>query len=109
MSLNTVVLSHILIFGLPFLRQGSTEVKPESVKLSPPIERRRLESTTSNLYFPGGWVTSPAQKERPSLEVATGEFSRPVLEGSTVAVSATPEANEEEHKPESKGWRCIIM
>ena len=89
-----------------------TPDKPESAKLSPPLERRRLESTTSNLYFPGGWVTSPSQKERPSLEVATGEFSRPILEGSAVASAATAEAaeaDEEESKPEGRGWRCIIM
>ncbi|KAH8117719.1 hypothetical protein DFH11DRAFT_854174 [Phellopilus nigrolimitatus] len=83
----------------------------ESNELSPPTPRRRLESTTSTLYFPGGWVTSPSHHERPSLEVATGEFSKPLVEGGPAAVvaPATPIAKLPPTDEEEKKWRCVIM
>ncbi|THH10312.1 hypothetical protein EW145_g1417 [Phellinidium pouzarii] len=74
-------------------------------QLSLPSSRRRLESTTSSLYFPGGWVASPI-KERPSLEVATGVFSRPLLE--TASAPVPPEIPESTPEEEKK-WRCAIM
>ena len=58
-----------------------------------------MESTTSSLFFPGGW-TSPT-KERPSLEVATGEFTRPINEGSSTPVGGM-ETTEEEPEREAE-------
>ena len=58
-----------------------------------------MESTTSSLFFPGGW-TSPT-KERPSLEVATGEFTRPINEGSLTPVGGM-ETTEKEPEREAE-------
>lgn len=68
--------------------------------------RRRLQSTASSLHFPGGWITSP-KGDRPSLEVATGEFSRPQLEGGPASAVLSPV--KEERKADGDKWRCIIM
>ena len=51
------------------------------------------------MFFPGGW-TSPT-KERPSLEVATGEFTRPINEGSLTPVGGM-ETTEEEPEREAE-------
>ena len=51
------------------------------------------------MFFPGGW-TSPT-KERPSLEVATGEFTRPINEGSSTPIGGM-EMTEEEPEREAE-------
>ena len=51
------------------------------------------------MFFPGGW-TSPT-KERPSLEVATGEFTRPINEGSSTPIDGM-ETTEEEPEREAE-------
>ena len=51
------------------------------------------------MFFPGGW-TSPT-KERPSLEVATGEFTRPINESSSTPVGEM-ETTEEEPEREAE-------
>lgn len=90
-------------------RNSSEDVIEETEELTAASPRRRLESTASSLYFPGGWVTTP-KGDRPSFEVATGEFSRPLTESGTISVNAVLSPLNEERKAGSDDkWRCIIM
>lgn len=70
-----------------------------------PAPRRRLQSTASSLRFPGGWVTSP-KDDRPSLEVATGEFSR---EGNSASAAGVLSPVKEKKTENEDKWRCVIM
>ncbi|TFK40315.1 hypothetical protein BDQ12DRAFT_734312 [Crucibulum laeve] len=87
-----------------------------------PSARKRLESTTSSRFFPGGWFSSTpkvADETRPSLEVAQGEFSSskptsPVddvsdsVSDSTTGTASTESVEEPEEK-HAKGRWCVIM
>lgn len=67
----------------------------------PPVPRKRHESIASR-FFPGAWVAStPILRERPSLDVAQGEFSRPSSDSGLQSPPGEPE--------EEKKGRCVIM
>ncbi|KAL5485727.1 hypothetical protein ACEPAI_6768 [Sanghuangporus weigelae] len=88
---------------------GEADTLEVDDQLSPLASRRRLESTASALAFPGGWVSSPAKKERASLETATGVFSKPVVEGKSSSPVVTPPSTEPASEQSESKWRCIIM
>jgi len=71
--------------------------------------RKRLESTTSSRFFPGGWFSSSPkvpEEGRASLDVATGEFiSQSSVENTPT--TAIPSAVEEDREKKSR-W-CTIM
>ena len=83
--------------------------------VSPPLGmRRRLESTASSLVFPGAWVASPTLPERASLEVATGEFSRPPpgkMSRSNSGASPSPDSTPlvTPTTADEDKRRCVIM
>ena len=78
--------------------------------ISPPIGRKRLESTlsTASTRFPGAWVTNyPMIPKRPMVDiVAQGEFSRPSLDGTT---PVSPLQAPGEESDDEKKSRCVIM
>lgn len=84
--------------------------------------RKRLESTTSSRFFPGGWFSSSptipeGSRTRTSLDVASGEFirspsteSRPSGElSASVSASPSSAAAAEEEGKEKKARSCTIM
>lgn len=89
-----------------------------------PSARKRLESTTSSRFFPGGWFSSSSTKSpdesRPSLELAQGEFipTKSPADGTEANVSAVSPATTESFgdareadsasSEEKRKW-CIIM
>lgn len=86
---------------------STTDDIVEESEIGSAAPRRRLQSTASSLHFPGGWITSP-KGDRPSLEVATGEFSRPQLEGGPASAVLSP-VKEERKADGGDKWRCVIM
>jgi len=76
--------------------------------------RKRLESTTSSRFFPGGWF-SPHSEGRTSLEVARGEFT-PVKTHPDDVPDSVPdlddneaEAEEPESPTQEKSRWCVVM
>lgn len=91
--------------------------------LAAPKDRKRLESTTSSLFFPGGWFSKPPTG-RTSLDNAQGVITSPkavspvegrssveLLGGSSAPVSATADITNEgpDEDKEKKGKWCVIM
>ncbi|OAX41176.1 hypothetical protein K503DRAFT_531900 [Rhizopogon vinicolor AM-OR11-026] len=71
--------------------------------------RKRLESTTSSRFFPGGWFSSSPkvpEEGRASLDVAAGEFVNQSSVENT-PTTALPSAVEEDREKKSR-W-CTIM
>ncbi|OJA18177.1 hypothetical protein AZE42_05301 [Rhizopogon vesiculosus] len=71
--------------------------------------RKRLESTTSSRFFPGGWFSSSPkvpEEGRASLDVAAGEFVQQTSVENT-PTTALPSAVEEDREKKSR-W-CTIM
>jgi len=71
--------------------------------------RKRLESTTSSRFFPGGWFSSSPkvpEEGRTSLDVAAGEFVHQTSVENT-PTTAIPSAVEEDREKKSR-W-CTIM
>lgn len=86
--------------------------------LSPPT-RKRLESTTSSRFFPGGWFSTASKvvdEGRTSLEIAQGEFTplKPTSPDDEVPDSPVSEDSssidddDESEQKEKKGW-CVVM
>ncbi|KAJ3983943.1 hypothetical protein F5890DRAFT_108351 [Lentinula detonsa] len=103
----------------------SDEIDRDSVgnTLTVSKDRKRLESTTSSLFFPGGWF-SKTPAGRTSLDNAQGEISSPkvmspiegrpsvdLLGGSSAPSSAPADAADEgtDDDKEKKGKWCLIM
>jgi len=82
--------------------------------------RKRLESTTSSRFFPGGWFSSSPtvpeeSRTRTSLDVASGEFirspsteSRPSSESPAAAAASIPSTADGEVEEKKARW-CTIM
>lgn len=79
---------------------------------TPAQSRKRLESTASSRFFPGGWFsTSPTIGGRTSLENAQGEFSAlksPIDMAGTAAPATTPVDGLAEDEERKSRW-CTIM
>ncbi|KAL4268573.1 hypothetical protein AB1N83_001782 [Pleurotus pulmonarius] len=79
---------------------------------TPAQSRKRLESTASSRFFPGGWFsTSPTIGGRTSLENAQGEFSAlksPIDMAGTTAPATTPVDGLAEDEERKSRW-CTIM
>ncbi|EGN98707.1 hypothetical protein SERLA73DRAFT_73309 [Serpula lacrymans var. lacrymans S7.3] len=70
--------------------------------------RKRLESTTSSRFFPGGWFSSSPkvpEEGRTSLDVAAGEF----ISKSAETTPTTPMPTAVEEDSEKKARWCTIM
>ncbi|KAF5377340.1 hypothetical protein D9757_008025 [Collybiopsis confluens] len=80
-------------------------------------DRKRLESTASSLFFPGGWFSKPPAGGRESLDNAQGEITSPKamspVEGPSTAFSTAPsvevEVNSDGEDQAKKGKWCVIM
>jgi len=82
--------------------------------------RKRLESTTSSRFFPGGWFSSSPtvpeeSRTRTSLDVASGEFirspsaeSRPSGESPASTATSVPSTEDGEDEEKKTRW-CTIM
>ena len=78
--------------------------------------RKRLESTTSSRFFPGGWF-SPRSEGRTSLEIAQGEFTPvktthhpdDVPDSVSELDDNEAEAEELESVPQEKSRWCVVM
>jgi hypothetical protein len=77
--------------GVPFI---ATEEAPSPILPSPKIRTRHL--STTSMVLPGGWAFSREPEGRPSLEVASGEFSPP------------PSSNKKLEAEDDKS-KCVIM
>ncbi|KAF7312307.1 hypothetical protein MIND_00243700 [Mycena indigotica] len=94
--------------AFPSSADGAGDADGEEEDLAPPLSpRSRLESTTSSLFFPGGWFSrAPDENLRPSLEVAAGEFTP---SKSSPPVLSSPQPEETTQTEEKKGRWCIVM
>ncbi|KDQ24652.1 hypothetical protein PLEOSDRAFT_1097798 [Pleurotus ostreatus PC15] len=90
----------------------SHELDASSTLETPAQSRKRLESTASSRFFPGGWFsTSPTIGGRTSLENAQGEFSAlksPIDMAGTTAPATTPIDGLAEDEERKSRW-CTIM
>ncbi|KAJ3926416.1 MAG: hypothetical protein NXY57DRAFT_727254 [Lentinula lateritia] len=102
---------------------GDTDRDTIGDTLAAPKDRKRLESTTSSLFFPGGWFSKPPTG-RTSLDNAQGVITSPkaispvegrpsveLLGGSFAPGSATADITNEgpDEDNEKKGKWCVIM
>ncbi|KAJ8474300.1 hypothetical protein ONZ45_g15991 [Pleurotus djamor] len=72
-------------------------------------DRKRLESTSSSRFFPGGWFSSsPTIEGRTSLENAQGEFAHLKSPIETAAPATTPIDGLAEDEEKRSRW-CTIM
>ncbi|KAE9407691.1 hypothetical protein BT96DRAFT_933121 [Gymnopus androsaceus JB14] len=91
---------------------GSLDTVGDSLSVAK--DRKRLESTASSLFFPGGWFSPRPPAGRASLDNAQGEFTPskspvdevPSIELESAPTSATAESDDSKEK---KGKWCVIM
>jgi hypothetical protein len=85
-----------------------------------PTTRKRLESTASSRFFPGGWFSATSKvvdEGRTSLEIAQGEFtsSKPMSPANdppdspvSEDASITTDEDDDESEQEKRRW-CVVM
>ena len=120
-TVNTYLTVHLRP-QVPRLEPLSEAVKVDAISTSAenvtPVIRKRLESTTSSRFFPGGWFSAAskvADEGRTSLEIAQGEFtsSKPTSPAEDMPASPVSEqessTDDDDLEQEEKRRWCVVM
>ena len=113
---------HIYRVEVPQIEPTSEAAKLDEVSAEvSPKTRKRLESTASSRFFPGGWFSaaSVVDEGRTSLEIAQGEFTSPKPTSPSddrpnspflEDASSTDDDEDDDVEPEQEKRRwCVVM